>query len=185
MILDPPRRPVAWLATSSLFFCSIIHAQQVTEPKTPQSSVTTPDLNSANSLSRLLNDMLVAGKNDDRETLRSQIEDMEIPNCERWFMNALGQEVGEHMAALYEKWREKNEQDFMELFLYLAHQEGEISVQKADFARVYVKPLVRPDAYWADWVKTGSHGWRERRAHRIRIFVHFYRRKVSLGQRDF
>lgn len=150
MISDPPTCRLVWLFACLLLICLAIHAQQAAELATPKTSITTSYQDSAEGLSRLLNDMLMAAKNDDRAALEAQVRDTAIPNYESWFVNNCGKEGGAVIAELYGRWLQKREEDFVELFLYLAHQEGDISVQKLD-SQVMCKPVVPLEFYLAEW----------------------------------
>src|SRR2546427_7248857 len=80
--------------------------------------------NGSEGLRRLLNDMLVAAKKEDRSKLQSMIRETEIPNYESWFTTNFGQEKGESWAKPYGRWLEKNQKEFQELLAQLAQMDG-------------------------------------------------------------
>lgn len=99
-------------------------------------------------------ELLLTAKNDDSAKLRSQIVEMEIPNYESWFTHMFGQERGEKWAESYGKWLQSNELQFELLWMELAKQQGEISIEKIDAEKRYGALPGPLDAYTASWKKT-------------------------------
>jgi len=106
---------------------------------------------SSEGLRQLLNNMLASAKNGDLEQLRSIIREMEIPDYEAWFPKNFGQERGESWAEPYGRWLTKNEKDFEELMMKLAHMEGEFIVEKMDTEKRYDLFNGPLDSYLARW----------------------------------
>src|ERR1700733_3747583 len=67
-----------------------------------------------------LQDILAAARENNQPKLELLIEQMEIPNHERWFTDNFGQEKGESWAGPYGRDLVKNEQEFQEAFLQFA-----------------------------------------------------------------
>jgi TonB family protein len=149
-------RRLASLAVSSLFLSPIIHSQQATESKTPQTSTTALYPNNTEGLRQLLHEMLLAAKDEDRAKLQSLVMDAEIPNYENWFTTTFGEEKGESWAGPYGKLLEKNEKEFQDFVVLLARQDGDISVQKLDSAKRYDTLAAPIDEYLANWKKSGT-----------------------------
>ena len=67
--------------------------------------------NNSQGLVTLLNDALLAARNNDRPRVQSMIRDMEIPNYENWFTTTFGQEKGESWAEPYGELLQKNQRE--------------------------------------------------------------------------
>jgi TonB family protein len=118
-----------------------------------QSEAKTSVANNSDGLQLLLHKLLLTAEGNDQPTLRSLIESMEIPNYEEWFVQVLGEQRGRDSAATYRKSLRASEQQFEMLWLELAKQQGQISVERLQSARN--EPVVRSlDEYRATWAKT-------------------------------
>ncbi len=142
---------LAVLTLSLLFLAPIIRSQQVTESNIPQASSRGPYPNNPDGLRQLLDNMLLVAKKDDRTQLQSMIRETEIPNYENWFTTTFGQEKGESWAEPYGRWLAKNEMEFQELMVRLAHMDGEFVIEKAGAARKYDLLNTPLNGYRADW----------------------------------
>ena len=80
-----PSRAWTFFAVSSLFLCSVIHSQQVGEFKSVQATSTASYPNDPNGLRQLLEEMLVAARQNDNTKLQSLIRETEIPSYENSF----------------------------------------------------------------------------------------------------
>jgi TonB family protein len=107
--------------------------------------------NGSEGLLRLLNSMLAAAKSDDRSKLQLMIRQTEIPNYHNWFATNFGQEKGESWAKPYGRWLEKNQKEFQDLLVQLAHMDGEFAVEKMDTAKRYDLLNGPLDGYFAIW----------------------------------
>lgn len=67
--------------------------------------------------------MLDVAKKGDKEQLQSLIRKLEIPNYETWFTKNLGQEKGESWAEPYGRWLTRNQSQFEDLMMKLAHMD--------------------------------------------------------------
>jgi|SRR5580698_4580312 TonB family protein len=114
-------------------------------------NTTTTYPNDSEGLQRLLNDMLVAAKREDSSKLQSMIRDAEIPNYQSWFTKNFGQEKGGSWAEPYGRWLAKNEKEFQELLVNLAHMDGEFAIEKMDTAKRYDLLNGPLDGYLASW----------------------------------
>jgi TonB family protein len=163
-------RPLASLVVSSLFLFPTPHAQELaTESISAPSRAVGVYPNNSGGLRQLLQDMLVAVKNDDRAKVQSLIADLEIPNYEHWFTTTFGQEKGESWAEPYGKSLQQNKNDFQDLLIQLAHQDGEVSVQKLDTTKRYSTLSSSLDEYLADWKKSDGSG-----SQRVEHIGYFY-----------
>ncbi len=142
------------LAMASLAVSPFVLSQQETGPNTAQLNTTESYPNTLDGLHRLLDDLLLAAKNDDQAKLRSQIAEMEIPNYENWFTRTFGQEKGERFGGMYGKSLRASELQFEMLCTELAKQKGEISIEKVDTTRRYGALSGPLDEYKANWKKT-------------------------------
>lgn len=79
------------------------------------------------------------------------IVEMEIPNYQVWFTSNFGQERGESWAEPYGRWLAKDEKEFQEFFVKLAHMEGEFITQSLDSANTWGSLNGPLDAYRAKW----------------------------------
>jgi TonB family protein len=107
--------------------------------------------NDREGLLRLLNNMLVAAKREDRSKLQSMIRETEIPDYQSWFTLNFGQEKGETWAEPYGRWLEKHEKEFQELLVQLAQMDGEFAIEKMDTAKRYDLLNGPLDGYLASW----------------------------------
>jgi len=128
----------------------------VGESKAAQAPSTGSYPNNPNGLRQLLEEMLVAAKQNDHTKLQSLIRETEIPNYENWFTTTFGQEKGESWAGPYGKLLQKNQRDFQDLLIQLSQMEGEFSIQKVDAAKRYDTLTGPLDEYRADWKKSGA-----------------------------
>src|ERR1700721_884582 len=131
--------------------------------KTPSPSTSESYPNTADSLHALLADLLTAAKSDSQEKLSSKIAEMAIPDYENWFLRTYGQEKGQSLADVYGKSLKLSEQHFEMLWVELAKEEGEISINKLDAANRKFDlaknddTLANPtDEFAAAWKKTDS-----------------------------
>ena len=149
-------RPAAYIAAFSLLFAPEIRSQDSRASKPAQVAATLAYPNSADGLRQLLHDMMLAAKNGDRATLQAQIKDTEILNYKIWFTTTFSQGRGESWAGPYGERLSRHEDEFEAFMMELAQQEGELSVQKLDAAKLYDPLTVALDLYLADWKKTGA-----------------------------
>ena len=156
MMLSLPSRPLTFFAVSSLFLCPVIHSQQVGEFTSVQATSTASYPNDPNGLRQLLEEMLVAARQNDDTKLQSLIRETEIPNYENWFISTFGQEKGESWAGPYGKMLQKDQKDFQDLLIRLSQLEGEFSIQKVDTPKTYDALTGPLDEYLADWKKSGA-----------------------------
>jgi TonB family protein len=158
MTLHHQFRHAAYLTALSLLLAPAIRPQDSTESKSEQIGTTPAPAyqNSTDGLRQLLHEMIQAAKNGDRATLQAQIKDTEIPNYKIWFTTTFNQGRGESWAGPYGESLGRHENEFEDLMLELAQQEGEVSVQKLDAAKIYDPLTVPLDLYLADWKKTDA-----------------------------
>jgi TonB family protein len=130
----------------SLSLSSPIHSQL-----SSTDNATTTYSNDSEGLQRLLNDMLVAARREDPSKLQSMVQETEIPNYQSWFTKNFGQEKGESWAEPYGRWLAKNEKEFQELLVKLAHLDGEFAIEKLDTAKRYDLLNGPLDGYRASW----------------------------------
>jgi hypothetical protein len=151
------RSPLRWLglwifAASAL--PSPFHVQQ-----SPPTVSTIAYPNNSEGLRGLLDNMLDVAKKGDKEQLQSLIRKLEIPNYETWFTKNFGQEKGESWAEPYGRWLRRDENQFEDLMMKLAHMDGEFVVEKMDTAKRYDFLNGPLDGYIASWkVPTESKG---------------------------
>jgi TonB family protein len=107
--------------------------------------------NSSEGLRKLLDKLVVVAKKDDKEELRRQIRNLEIPNYESWFTTTFGEDKGGGWAQAYGRWIAKDEGDFEELIFRLAHMDGEFVVEKIETAKKYDTLKGPLDEYVAKW----------------------------------
>jgi TonB family protein len=123
-------------------------------PKTGQPHPEESYPNTPDGLHQLLDDLLLAARNDDQTKLRSQIAEMEIPNYENWFASTFGQEKGQRLAGTYGESLQATEMQFEMLCTELAKQKGEIAIEKVDTIKRYGALAGPLDEYMANWKKT-------------------------------
>jgi hypothetical protein len=133
-----------------------IAPSQAAESKIALASNAGDYANTADGLRELLKDLLLTAKNGDQTKLWSQIAEMEIPNNESWFTHTFGQEKGASLAGPYGKSLQTAELRFQMLWMELAKQEGEISIEKVDTTKRYGMLTGPLDEYRADWKKTDA-----------------------------
>jgi TonB family protein len=143
-------------AMALLVSSPVVLSQQETESKIAQASSAEAYLNSADGLHRLLNDLLLAAKDGNENQLRLQISEMEIPNYENWFTHVFGQDKGEKWAGQYGRSLQSSELQFQMLWMELAKQDGEISIEKVDTTKKMANFTDPLDEYRADWKKTDA-----------------------------
>ena len=146
--------------------------------KTAQSAVAASYPNTADGLHSLLTDLLVLAKGDDEGKVWSKVAEMEIPDYENWFTHTYGQEKGQAQAGAHGKSLKLSEQQFEMLWVELAKQEGEITINKLDAANrrfdlakkddVLANPT---DEFKADWKKTDTSAGPARQAIGFFCFV--------------
>jgi len=141
------RSPLRWLAVW-IFVASALPSQLHARQSQPAVS-TYP--NNSEGLRELLDKMLVVAKKGAEEQLRSVIRELEIPNYEIWFTKNFGQEKGESWAEPYGRWLTKNENQFEDLMMKLAHMDGEFIIEKMDTAKRYDLLNGPLDGYIASW----------------------------------
>lgn len=114
--------------------------------------------NSEDGLRRQLADALAAAKDHNRPRLESLIQQMEIPDSEKWFTSSFGSDKGESWAGPYAQNLAMNEKDLVSQFVEIASQEGELVVRKVNDApqnsmeSAMIGALQRPlDVYYAGW----------------------------------
>lgn len=151
MSLHLKLRCFALLALAAFSLSHTIHAQETSEANPSTASRTARYPNNSEGLRLLLNNMLAAAKSEDKSELFSMIRETEIPNYERWFTSNFGQEKGESWARPYGRWLAKNEQEFQELLVKLAHMDGEFAIEKLDSAKRYDLFSGPLDLYLASW----------------------------------
>jgi TonB family protein len=140
-----------------------LHASQETGSKTAQSSAAESYPHTADGLHSLLTDLLAVAKGDDEGKVWSKIAEVEIPDYENWFTRTYGQEKGQALAGAYGKSLKLSEQQFEMLWVELAKQEGEITINKLDAANRRLDLARKDDAlanptdeFKADWKKTDT-----------------------------
>jgi len=143
------------LVLAPIVLCRAAPGQQPTE-STDQVTATVAYPNNSQGLVTLLNDALMAARNNDRDRVQSMIRDMVIPNYENWFTTTFGQEKGESWAEPYGKLLQKNQKDFGELLFQLSHMEGQFSVHQFDTTKRYDTLKGQLDEYLADWINPGA-----------------------------
>ena len=156
MPFHPDIRLFALVALASLFVSEVTPAQETRTSSSPQAGRTASYQNSSEGLRRLLNDMLLAAKSDDQSALPSMISETEIPNYQKWFTSNFGPEKGESWAAPYGRWLAKNEKQFQELLVKLAHMDGEFATEKLDSTKRYDLFAGPLDEYLASWKRPGA-----------------------------
>jgi TonB family protein len=139
------------------------HTRQDAAQKTPPPSAAESYANTADGLHSLLADLLAAAKSDDQAKLRSILSEMNIPDYGNWFAHTYGQEKGQALADTYGKSLKLSAQHFEMLWVELAKEEGEISINKLDAANRKFDlakdddTLANPtDEFAAAWKKTDS-----------------------------
>src|ERR1700751_1093095 len=125
---------------------SQLHAQQK-----PSVVSTIAYSNNGDGLRELLDNMLVVARKEHKEQLQSMIRELEIPNYETWFTKNFGQEKGESWAGPYGRWLTRNESQFKDLMMKLAHMDGEFVVAKMDTAKKYDLLNGPLDGYIVRW----------------------------------
>jgi TonB family protein len=125
---------------------SPIHPQQL-----PPTVATIAYPNNSEGLRGLLVNMLDVAKKDDKEQLRPLIHELEIPNYETWFAKNFGQEKGESWAEPYGRWLTRNENQFEDLMMQLAHMDGEFVVEKMNTEKRYDLLNGPLDGYITRW----------------------------------
>jgi TonB family protein len=149
------RPPLGGLVLGTLVLSllpSLAHAQQAAAPVV----TTTAYPNNSEGLRQLLNNMLLAAKREDPLELQSMIREAEIPNYETWFTLNFGQEKRESWAEPYGRWLAKDEKEFEELLVKLAHMEGEFDIEKLDSAKRYDLLNGPLDEYRASWKRPAA-----------------------------
>jgi TonB family protein len=151
-------RYAAYLTALSLLLAPTIRPQDSKESKSKQIGTTLAPAyqNSIDGLRQLLDEMIQAARNDDRAALQAQIKDTEIPNYKIWFTTTFNQGRGDSWAGPYGERLVRHENEFEDLIMELAQQDGEVSVQKLDAAKMYDPLTVPLDLYLADWKKTDA-----------------------------
>ncbi len=134
-----------WIFVGSAFAVQP-HAQQ---PSPAAATIAYP--NNSEGLRKLLNNMPLAARREDESELQSIIRGTEIPNYQSWFTTNFGQEKGESWAEPYGRWLAKDEREFQELIVKLAHLDGEFAVEKLDAAKRYDLLNGPLDEYRASW----------------------------------
>ena len=154
---------IAFAVTICLIYSNSFRASQETGPKTAQSTAAEPCPNTADGLHSLLTDLLAVAKGDDEGKVWSKIAEMEIPDYETWFTRTYGQEKGQALAGAYGKSLMLSEQQFEMLWVELAKQEGEITINRLDAANRRFDLAKKDDAlanpadeFKADWKKTDT-----------------------------
>jgi len=107
---------------------------QSSAASTTQSTAAESYPNTAGGLHSLLTDLLAVAKRDDEAKVWSKIAQMEIPDYENWITRTYGQEKRQALAGAYGKSLKLSEQQFEMLWVELAKQEGEITINKLDAA---------------------------------------------------
>jgi TonB family protein len=140
-----------------------LRASQETGSKTAQSPAAESYSNTAGGLHSLLTDLLAIAKGDDEGKVWSKIAEMEIPDYENWFTRTYGQEKGQALAGAYGKSLKLSEQQFEMLWVELAKQEGQITINKLDAANRRFNLAKKDDAlanpkdeFKADWKNTDT-----------------------------
>jgi hypothetical protein len=125
---------MAFAVAMCLIRSTSLRAIQETGPKTAQSAAGESYPNTADGLPSLLTDLLAVAKGDDEGKFWSKIAEMEIPDYENWFTRTYGREKGQALADAYGKSLKLSEQQFEMLWMELAKQEGEITINRLDVA---------------------------------------------------
>lgn len=132
-------------------FVSAVLPLQIHAQKSPPAAATIAYPNKSEGLRELLDNMLAAAKKGEKEQLQSMIRELEIPNYETWFTKNFGQEKGESWAEPYGRWLTRDENQFEDLMMRLAHMDGEFVVEKMDTAKRYDLLNGPLDGYIARW----------------------------------
>jgi TonB family protein len=154
---------MAFAVAMCLIRSTSLRAIQETGPNTARSAAGESYPNTADGLHSLLTDLLAVAKGDDEGKFWSKIAEMEIPDYENWFTRTYGREKGQVLADAYGKSLKLSEQQFEMLWMELAKQEGEITINRLDVANRRFDlakkddSLANPtDEFKADWKKTGT-----------------------------
>ncbi len=154
---------MAFAVVVCLICSTSLRASQETGSKTAQSTAAESYPNTADGFHSLLTDLLAAAKGDDESKAWSKIAEMEIPDYENWFTRTYGQEKGQALAGAYGKSLKLSEQQFEMLWMELAKQEGEITINKLDAANRRFDLAKKDDAlayptdeFKANWKKTDT-----------------------------
>jgi len=112
-----------------------------------------------------LENLLAAAREQNRPKLESLTKETQIPNYEKWFTTTFGQERGESWAEPYANDLAERRENFENLFMQMAGDDGEISARKVNdnpgrlesIEAGMVKGLHGPvDYFFASWKKRGS-----------------------------
>ncbi len=154
------RTSIAFAAVACITCSTSLRASQETRSSAAQSTAGESYPNTADGLHSLLTDLLAVAKGADEGKIWQKIAEMEIPDYEKWFTGTYGQEKGQALAGSYDKSLKSSEQQFEMLWVELAKQEGEITINKLDAANrrfslakndeVLTNPI---DEFKADWKK--------------------------------
>jgi TonB family protein len=151
------------LGLAFLMFTYSVSPSQVHVQQSAPAIATITYPNNSEGLRQLLNNMLVAAKRGDQSELESMIRETEIPNYQSWFTSNFGKEKGDSWAEPYGRWLVKDEKEFQELMVTLAHMDGDFATKKMDTDSLHpVADLF--DGYVAYWKKPlGTNGEEERK----------------------
>lgn len=142
---------VAWIFPSRAFCQQVESRTPVEAAAARESYPNTPD-----GLRQLLLELLHLARTDDQAKLRVEIATMEIPDYENWFMHAFGQEKGQNLGDKYGESLKASKLNFELLWIELAKQQGEISVNRFDPEMGFEIPSGTLEAYRANWRKTDN-----------------------------
>jgi hypothetical protein len=132
-----------------------VFCQQVVSPTPAQAAAAAESYpNTPDGLRQLLLELLRLARTDDQAKLRVQIAAMEIPVYGNWFARAFGQEKGQNLGDKYEESLKASELNFELLWIELAKQQGQISINRLDPEMGFGIPSGTLDAYRANWRKT-------------------------------
>jgi TonB family protein len=124
---------------------------KLAESLPPQAAEHSTYSDDTDGLRQVLLNMLEVAKNDNIAQLKALIKESEIPNSDVWFTTTFGKEKGESWAGPYGKMLEENEAHFQELMVRLAHQRGDVSVQKLDATTMFDTLTTDLDLFLAHW----------------------------------
>ena len=149
----------------SLLLPKFAYPQQTAQRSVPQTRATQTYEDTAGGLRLLLQDVLAAAKAGDQARLSAFVKDMEIPDYASWFIKAFGQDQGEERAIPYGATLVQDQQEFQDLFLHLAKQDGGFSTRsvidamdpRSGLESGMIDSLRRPvDIFFASWKGSGA-----------------------------
>jgi TonB family protein len=140
-----------------------IRAQENASSSQSQAKPASTYPNTTEGLQLLLQDLLIAAKNGDKEKLAAFLKDMEIPDCDVWLHKMYESDQADSWMGLCNaKTLEQNEKSMQEMLLQFGHEDGRILTRKMNdnpepgkglewgWLHAIKAPL---DIYFASWKK--------------------------------